>query len=378
MAQPVKRGDTWSVRIELPADPITGERKRARVTAKSKAELKRKVTETEHRVMTRSYVPTSRQAYGDFLTGWLENVQKREVRDTTYAGYVYLAEGHIKPTLGRTPLQDLTASQLEAFYTEKLTTKVRGDGTMAPQTVRLMHSLIRRSLAYALRHELVSKNVASIAHPPKKAAAEIHPWNREQQRAFLKVAMLDETYPSIWPVALGTGMRRGELLGPRWQDVDLEAGTIKVAQQLVKTTDNRMIYQTPKTEAGKRSISLSPHLLEVLRRQSIKQKEWQLASSDWAATGLVFTTKDGQPIHPTNLGKRFAVLCGLAKVPAIRFHDLRHTHATELLRQGIDSKHVAQRLGHSSITVTLDVYSHVMPDMQWAAIAGLDDALFGT
>jgi integrase len=377
MAEPVKRGDKWTVRVELPPDPVTGERKRTRITARTKAEVKRLVTEAEHAVLRGSYVEPVRQTFGEYLTSWLNLEARNRVRATTLSSYEQLARLHILPAIGGISLQKLHQSHLQALYRDKLASTDDTKGLSA-RSVKLLHALIRQALQHAFEQGVVVRNVADQVKPPKAVRPEVQTWDGQQLRAFLKEAEQDTRYPAIWAIAAGTGMRRGELLGLRWQDVDLERAAIEIRQTLVKTVDHKLIFQEPKTKASRRTVILSPALVEVIRRQRIRQKEWKLAHGPaWVESGLVFTTHEGKPIHPANLYNRFLWLSGRADLPKIAFHALRHTHATDLLRRGIHPKIVSERLGHSSISITLDTYSHVLPDMQRAALEGLDDALFG-
>ena len=195
-------------------------------------------------------------------------------------------------------------------------------------------------------------------------------------RRFLVVAETDG-YAPVWLVVLATGLRRGELLGLRWQDVDLSRETLHVRQSLVEI-GSELVFQEPKTPSGRRAVALSPACVAALRAHRIRQcDQRRLLGSAWRDLNLVFTTADGGPIAPRSLIRRFKQLTAQADFPAIPFHGNRHTHATLLLRNDVRAKVVGERLGHSSISITLDTYSHVLPDMQRHAVAGIDAALFG-
>ena len=221
-----------------------------------------------------------------------------------------------------------------------------------------------------------------MAKPPKGNRPAISTWDVGQLRTFLQAADGDG-YAPLWLVAISTGMRRGELLGLRWDDVDLAKGRIHVRRALAEIGSELRI-QEPKTKSSRRVVPLSGNALAALKAHRSQQLQRQLRLGQlWQGNSpeygdLVFTTANGRPIAPRNLVRRFQGLAAKAKLPALAFHGLRHAHATQLLRDGISAKVVSERLGHASIALTLDTYSHVLPDMQDAAVATIDRALFGT
>jgi len=370
-------GPVYTARVELEADPITGKRKRTRITAKTEKELRRLITAAEHRVHTGTYIEPGKQSLREYLDDWLAKKGAGEsIRPTTYRSYEQLIRVHILPALGNVRLQKLTAAQLESFYAERL-----GYG-LSPRTVRYLHTILRQALQRAYELGTVPRNVATMAKPPKGSRPAISTWDVSQLRSFLQAADCDG-YAPIWLLAISTGMRRGELLGLRWDDVDLAKGRIHVRRALAEIGSELRI-QEPKTKSSRRVVPLSGHALAALKEHRSQQLQRRLRLGPlWNGNSpeygdLVFTTADGKPIAPRNLIRRFKELSTVAKLPALAFHGLRHAHATQLLRDGISAKVVSERLGHASIALTLDTYSHVLPDMQDAAVATIDRALFGT
>ena len=204
----------------------------------------------------------------------------------------------------------------------------------------------------------------------------VRTWDTGQMRRFM-VASAGDGYAPIWVFALATGMRRGELFGLRWQDTDLVKGRLHVHQGLVEI-GSELRFQEPKTKGGRRVVPLPPECIPLLEEHRARQLEQRrVLGPAWRDHDLVFTIGDGGPIAPRNLIRRFKGLCQAAGLPPITFHGVRHAHATQLLRDGIAAKVVSERLGHASIAITLDTYSHVLPDMQATAVAAISEALFG-
>lgn len=199
-------------------------------------------------------------------------------------------------------------------------------------------------------------------------------WSAEELRVFL-AATHDDRLHGLWHLLALTGMRRGEALGLRWDDVDLENGRIAVRRALIPN-GKEVVVSEPKTARGKRSIALDPETVEVLKGQAAKQLEEQQRSKSWTDTSLVFTREDGQALHPEVASRFFRQAVKRAMLPQIRLHDLRHTHATLALRAGIHPKVVSERLGHATVAITLDTYSHAVPAMQEEAAVRIAELVF--
>jgi integrase len=281
-----------------------------------------------------------------------------------------LVEKVIVPRLGGVPLQRLTPTHLNGVYAELLRSgRASGKGGLSPKSVRHVHMVLRRSLADAVRWNRLQRNPADFADPPGKAASQpkMKTWTAEQLAAFLHHVREDRLYAAFLLAAM-TGMRRGEVLGLRWGDVDLEAGRLSIMQTLI-APDYRMQFSTPKTAAGSRSVALDPGTVAALREHAGNQAKERAMLGFVEDSELVFTSLDGSPVHPHQFSQAFKQRAKEACLPQIRLHDLRHTYATLALQAGIHVKVVSERLGHASVGVTLDTYSHTIPAMQETAAA---------
>jgi integrase len=259
---------------------------------------------------------------------------------------------------------------------------LRGGGTLeslssglSPSTVHHLHATLHKALKDAERLELVARNVCKLVNAPRMAETEIHPLSREDARAFLDVASR-ERLEALYVVALATGMRQSELLGLRWEDVDLDEGLLRVRIQL-KREDGKWVWKQPKTRRSRRQIALAAPVVEVLRSHRERQEaECAHVGAAWRACDLVFCNTAGGPLFARNLVRSFMLLLEKAAVPRIRFHDLRHTAATLLLSARVNPKVVSEMLGHASVSIALDIYSHVIPDMQQDAAAAMAKLLY--
>lgn len=292
-------------------------------------------------------------------TRWLPTRQDR-LRPTTAFRYEKMIDRYVLPHIGRVPLRSLTVTHLEDLYARLRRSGRHDGGPLAPKTVLNVHQILRTALGDAERAGLVHRNVARLMDPPCHGAApEQRCWNEQQLRQFLRVAMTHRLGPAIWLAAM-TGMRRGEVLGLRWSDIDLDAATLSIRRSVSCT--GYEVHTTPtKTRTSRRAVDLDPRTVHVLR-------EWrhhQLAElGTHTVDGSVFTRPDGPSVHPHAMSQTVARLQRAAGVPTIRLHDLRHTHATLMLKHGIPLKVVSERLGHSTPAFTMAVYQHVLPGMQ--------------
>ena len=321
-----------------------------------------------------SFVEPSALSVGDYLTEhWLPAVQPPTLRPKTWAEYRRVIRLRILPRIGGVPLQRLNAPQLNHLYAELLTSgRVDGAGGLSAKSVRETHVVIRKALGDAARWGLVQRNVAGLADPPPAHAAAadrrkaMHVWSGEQLSRFLTYTQHDG-WPALWALLATTGMRRSEVLGLPWQDIDLDAKRLAVRQTLV-SVDGRPELGPPKSRHGVRTIDLDDRTTALLRRHQRQQEhDRHAAGPAWPSLGLVFVHPDGRWLHPDWVGERFRRITAVAGLPAIRLHDLRHTHATLLLRWGYNPKVVSERLGHHSVAFTLDTYAHVVPGMQQEA-----------
>lgn len=299
----------------------------------------------------------------ELLDAWLA-VKKTEVAGNSYVDYETVVRLYVKPALGKVRVQALRADRVQAQLAAWT-----GAG-MSARMVRGCLMRLSQALDQAVRLGLVAANVTTSVKAPKLAVSHPDVWNVAQAVRFLESAKGDHLAP-LWHFLLLEGMRRGEGLGLRWGDVDLVKGTAHLQQTTVSDKSNKgraMIQPRTKTSAGARTVRLTPETLEVLKAHRAVWLAKQLASTDWQPTDLIVSTRDGGPISPGgNVSRAFDRLVELAKLPPIRVHDLRHTHATILLRGGVSAKVVSERLGHAKIGITLDTYSHLTGDMQDSA-----------
>jgi integrase len=271
-------------------------------------------------------------------------------------------------------LQKIAAQHLRSFYTKKQ------DEGLSPTTVTCFHNVLHKALKDVVRWGLVARNVCDLVSPPRKQRFEIQPLSLEQVHSLLD-AVRGTSMDALINLALATGMRRGELMGLKWQDIDLVKGTLQVRRILSrvpsKLPGKGYVEAEPKTQGSRRSIVIAPFALEAIKQHRIRQLEAKLkAGPVWEDHDYVFCTSIGTHLNPTrDILEQLGFLLEKANLPHIRFHDLRHSAATLLLSAGVHPKVVQEILGHSQISMTLDVYSHVLPTMQQDAMNKLNDAI---
>jgi integrase len=314
-------------------------------------------------VEERAHVMNSRLTLRDYLTKeWLPAIE-HTIRPTTYRSYVAHVECHILPALGSVQLQKLAPAQINALYARLTLAGKRNGRGLTALSVRHVHAVLHRALKDAVRWGRLARNPADFADPPRVSAQshELRTWSAEQLAAFLHSQLNDRLY-ALWHTLAMTGMRRGEALGLRWEDVDLEAGRLAVRRALVPC-GKEVLVSEPKTACGRRVVALDPQTVAVLKGQAARQLQEQ-QDAEWTETDLVFTNEGGQALHPWAVSRFFRAAVKRALLPEIRLHDLRHTHATLALQAGIHPKVVSERLGHATVSITLDTYSHAIPAMQ--------------
>jgi integrase len=320
--------------------------------------------------LAQGVLPTGpQQTVKQFLEYWLEDVYKESVRLTTYRNCCILVRKHLIPGLGHVKLQKLTAQHVQSYYAKKLK-----EGTTASR-IRNIHSALHTALEHARRMKLTSMNVCNDVELPRQRQAEKRPLTPDQARLLLQ-KVKEHRLEGLLTLALATGMREGELLGLRWSDVDLDNGRLCISRTLTYMTGHGFVEGEPKTTRGKRNIILPRFVVETLGRHHVSQLEKRLlAGSAWVDRDLVFPDEDGDFLVPVTLLRRFRRLLKEVGLPCIRFHDLRHSSATLLLGMGVPAKVVQELLGHSTISITMDVYSHVLPSMQRDAMEKMHDFL---
>lgn len=305
----------------------------------------------------------SKTSVEELLTAWL-SLKKSKTRLATEEQYRRTARLYILPALGKARLQELSAARIQAFYSEL---ERRGIGA---RTIEIVHTVLHGFLSHAVRLGLVAQNWAALVEVPRPEKREMRVWDEAQVSQFLQSVSGDLFYR----MAFATGMRRGELLGLQWKDLDWSSGMIQVRRQAYEPEGGGFIFQAPKTERGRRAIRLGKGLLEALRNhftETIPQL-MAIAGRAWRDHDLIFPSKVGTPLSGYNVSKRFQELIKVTGLPAIRFHDMRHSAASIMLLHGEPPVRVAAILGQS-VQVLLSTYAHYIPDDQERASRLMDE-----
>ncbi|MHB1940788.1 MAG: tyrosine-type recombinase/integrase [Candidatus Dormibacteria bacterium] len=313
----------------------------------------------------------SRETFGRFWNVWLPSIRSN-LRPRTWTRYEELGRIHLLPLLGATRIGDLSVQKVQALHGRML-----GMG-VSPSTVHHAHAVLHRALADAVRWGVVSRNVAGLVPPPRMATHEMQTLSGAQARELCRAAA-GSRFEALYVLAVTTGMRQGELLALRWSGVDLDRGLVQVTGTMTRTEAGLGIAP-PKTARSRRAVALADQAIEALIRHRGRQKqEKALLGEAWVDEDLVFPNSIGGPMQRDHLVKRdFAPLLQRAGLPAIRFHDLRHTAATLLLGESVHPKVAPEMLGHATVAITLDRYSHVTETMQRAAAQSMSELLRGT
>ncbi|ACL69123.1 tyrosine-type recombinase/integrase [Halothermothrix orenii] len=361
----VKRKDgLWQGAVTIGTDPQTGKQKRKYFYGKTKKEVAKKMTELKMKLFNGTYSEPSEMKLIDWLHRWIEG-RKSTLAYSTYRNYKVMINNHLADDIGETKLKDLKARQVQELLNDKLEKgKVYGEGGLSPRTVKYIYSTLHTALEQAVKENMIPRNICKAVEVPKKQEEKkLHTWNKKQVNIFLKAAR-DYKYFILHYLALNTGMRRGELLGLQWKDIDMEKKRIEVKRQLART-DEGLIFKKVKTKSGNRTIPITDNVVRELKRHQIKQGEKRLALGEAynKKADLVASNGIGNPIDPRNLVRDFKDIIEETGLPEIRYHDLRHTFATLFLEAKGPIKTLQQILGHSSITVTIDTYSHVTEEM---------------
>jgi integrase len=365
-----KRADgRWCAQATLP------DASRKYIYGKTRAEVARKLTALQYD-LTRGITPgDGRQTVQTWLETWLEMIKPPRLDPSTWQRYSEQVRLHITPALGAVKLVQLQPQQLQQMYAD-----LQREKGLSSTTVHHIHEALHSSLEMAMNFDLVGRNVADRVNAPRILKKEIHPLTAEEARAYL-AATTGHRVEALFTLALATGMRQGELLALHWRDVDLgdtaapaRGGRLSVTSNLY-VEKGAAIFKAPKTKYSRRQVAFAPYVTASLRAHRLRQHaERQKAGVVWQDHDLVFCRRDGSPFSPRVAywhHQQFLRVAGIMRVPLIRFHDLRHTCATLLLMQNVNPKMVSEMLGHSSVRVTLDIYAHVLPNMQQDAAAAM-------
>ena len=346
-----------------------GGRVRRQVYGRTRAEASQKLTVLLSK--TAAGIPLAGEAWTvrSYADHWLETVARARLRPATWTNYSYAVRVHIGPSLGSVRLRSLTPARVRRFLAE------RTEAGLAANSVRIIHATLRTMLAEAVRDELVERNVASIVRGPRIDHEEVRPWSLDEAATFLAAAR-EHRLSALFAVGVAVGLRRGELLALVWDDVDLDGGILRVRRTVQRLRGQGLVFGPPKSIRSRRSIPLPESSRAALLSYRERQEVERLTAGDsWQESGLVFTTSVGTVVEPRNLSRIFEHLVERSGVRRIRFHDLRHTCASLLLAQGVSPRVVMDVLGHSQLSITMDLYSHVMPSALRDAAVAMDRAL---
>lgn len=355
---------------QIPIGYEGGKLKRKTVYGKTEDEVWQDLVKIQRDKQQGLPIVTKGQTIGKFLEGWLEDSVKPSVREQTYKTYESTVRLHIIPVIGKVALDKLTPQDVQRMMREA----AKKDFTATH--VAYCRTILRIALNKALKWGLVARNVAALADPPKRQRYDAQYLTVDEARRFFK-AVKSDRLEALYVVTTTLGLRKGEVCGLRWQDIDLENGELTVRFQLQRVGGKKQLVE-PKTDRSRRSIALPPFVVTALRAHEVRQRaDRKWAASKWQEHGLVFTTSIGTPLEQSNLSRAFHRLLDTAEIPRQRFHNLRHSAATLMLAQGVDAPAIMAVLGHSHISTTINLYAHVMPEVKRDA-ADRMEALFAT
>ncbi|WP_242301756.1 site-specific integrase [Bacillus cereus group sp. BfR-BA-01361] len=324
---------------------------------KTKQEAQKAMLELEQSLTLGTYIQPNKILYKEYLLERFLEDKMTKVKKQTLNTYRWIVEKHIIPVIGGVELTKLNPIIIQGLYN-----KLTKEKALSDENIQKVHTLINDSLKKAERWGLIARNPAALVDRPKAVKKEITVWNVEEVRKFLKYAKKSGRYYIAFLLALTTGMRQGEILGLRWKDVDFENGCVRITQTL--SSDGKDLLPYTKTKSGSRTIDLPEETVTALKKHWLFIRGEREKNCSYKNLDLVVCTEFGTPTHKSNIRRVFKSIIKKADIPKIRFHDMRHTHATLLLLQGVNPKIVSERLGHADVRITLDTYSHLLPSMQ--------------
>jgi len=356
-----RKGGLWCVQVSLDNHRLTQ-------YFKTRREAREWLTKILEQIQVGQSIESGRISLADFLGKWLDS-SRPSLRHKTWVQYHQICRDHILPNLGEVRLMDLRPDQIQGLYDSKIECNV------STNTVRILHAVLHRSLEQAVRWGMIDRNPAKAVIRPKPCRKEIQTLNSHQARQFL-IAAQGSRYEALYYLAITTGLRAGELLGLKWDDLDWTKGNLHVQRQVQRLPGSGLALLEPKSAAGRRVVVLGQTMMTVLDEHYNKQDRLRaFAGERWQEHGMIFTSQTGTCLDHRNVYREFKEILRKAGLPDIRFHDLRHTAATLMLQEGIHPKIVQERLGHAQIYMTMDTYSHVLPAMQDKAAKKMDELI---
>lgn len=373
-----KRRNKYCFVVDIGPDPQTGKRRQKWFSGyRTEREAKKERTRVINEINQGRFVELSKLTLKKFLHQWIENYVKDNCAPRTLQGYELIIEKHINPVLGKKAIDKLKPLDIQKYYTEKLRNgRVDGKGGLSARTVLHHHRLLHEALEYAVKWQIIPINPAKAVSPPKAKKVEFNVLTREQIQTVLEHSK-GKPYYNVVFLAIHTGMRRGEIFGLKWKDIDFKNNLLSIRRTLQRIKNKGYVLRdATKTDGSRRTIALTDSVIQLLKQiQQQQEKNKSSLESAYDDQDLVFANPQGGFLDMDNLTRNFSRMVKTLDVPYIRFHDLRHCHATILMQQGIHPKIVSERLGHTSTKLTMDTYSHVMPNMQKEAAKKLDDFL---
>jgi len=371
----VKRGkDSYSIKVSVGKDANTGKYKYQWTTVKgTKKEAEKHLADLLHQLDTGTFMKPGKTTVAEYLERWLKDYAWPNLAPRTAEGYEHIIRRHLIPALGNMLLTQLKPEHLQRYYSEKLAKgRCDGKGALSPRTVRHHHVTLHDALEHAVKMGLLNRNVADAVSPPRYQRPQWQTLSELDISTFLEAAKKTPYYVLFYQ-ALFTGMRRSELLALRWCDVDLLLCQAHITRTLHHLRTGEIVIRAPKSAKGRRMVSLSPSAAMLLQEHKDKQEAQRaMLGVPLKDDDLVFSDLEGKPLLPDTVTHAWIKLVRRTGLRGIRLHDARHTHASLMLKQGVHPKIVQERLGHASIQITLDTYSHVAPGLQEAAAAGFD------
>jgi len=366
--------NSYTIVLNLGIDPTSGKRKQQWISVKgTKKEAEKRLSELLNQLDDGTFIKPSKTTLGEFLERWLADYVCPNLAPRTAEGYEHIIRRHLIPSLGNIPLTQLKPAHLQRYYTEKLSGgRCDGKGGLSAKTVRHHHVTLHDALQSAVKWGFLSRNSADAVSPPRSQRPEWHTLSEDDINTLLEAAKATPYY-ALFHLALFTGMRRSEFLALRWSDIDLLLCQVYITRTLHQLRNGEIFLRMPKTAKGRRMIALSPSATSVLREHREKQElNRVMLGKPLEDNDLVFSQIDGKPLLPDTVTHAWIKLVRRTGLEGIRLHDARHSHASLMLKQGTHPKIVQERLGHASIQITLDTYSHVAPGLQAAAADRFD------
>lgn len=363
-----KRGSGYSIVIDIGNDPQTGKRQQKRFSGyKSKKIAENAIATIIHQLEQGTFILPTSTTLREFLEYWL-NQRKTKLSPTTVNSYEVVINNHLIPSLGNIKLTDLRPLTINEYYNTKLE-------TLSGRTVLHHHRMLRKALQDAVNWQVIKNNPCDSVESPKAKKYRADVYDKEDIKKLITALSGHELEAHV-SLALFLGLRRGELLALKWSDINYKDSTITIQSNLVVANSN-LVLKEPKTEDSMRTIVLTHEILEILRKYKISQKEQKLRfGKHYKDDDFIFTKEDGELINPGSFSHTFSDFLKKSNLRHIRLHDLRHTNATLMLMSNIPAKVASARLGHSNVSTTLDIYSHVLKDMEKEVSDKISDIFF--